>query len=247
MGITLFLTNKNEINCISLNFGKSIMAAEIYPVPTAETLINQDGAIALIIRNWLPPSYATKLHDYLVQGIPWKAEQMQMYGKTFDIPRTMFFVGDSHVKTYSYSRLSFPVESWDGDLNPLYSEIRVLRDRIRSDPNLRHVTGTILEYNSCLLNHYRNGMDKIDAHSDREALGPANAVVTISLGASRQFHFKSKSRDENGNFRTIKTVLNNGDLVLMAGKCQEHWTHLIPREPAITQSRISLTYRLIKS
>lgn len=219
--------------------------ATIPKEPTAETIINQDGAIVLIIRNWLPPDYAQSLHDRLVTDVPWIAEQMHLFGKTIDIPRTMFFLGDDHINTYSYSRMTFPVQSWNNS-NPLYGEIKMVRDRIINDPNLQHVTGTTLQYDSCLLNHYRTGQDKIDPHSDKEALGPLNAVVTVSLGATRKFIFKYKTKGEDGRFPRVKTVLNNGDLVLMVGRCQELWTHSIPRESTVTQSRISLTYRLIK-
>lgn len=213
---------------------------------TTEVLINQEGAIVIVVRNWLASAYAQSLHDRLVGDAPWIAEKMTLYGKTFDIPRTMFFLGDDHVTTYSYSRLKFPVQKWIGGV-PLYGEIETIRNQIKTDPILQHVAGTPLHYDSCLLNHYRDGTDTIAPHSDKEALGPANAVVTISLGATRKFEFKHKTKGPNGRYPTIKTVLNNGDLVLMVGTCQEHWTHSIPREPSVSASRISLTYRLIST
>lgn len=211
-------------------------------VQEPEILINEDGVVAIILRNWLP--FAQNLHDRLAQQLPWIQGQMNMFGNVIQIPRAMFFLGDDHVKTYTYSRMSFPVQPWNQPGNFLGAEIESIRNKIRTDPILQKLLGIQLQYDSCLLNFYRNGDDKIDFHSDKEALGPMNAVITVSLGASRTFVFKNKVKSSNGRYPTIKTILNNGDLVLMAGRCQELWTHGIPREEA-GGSRISLTYRLI--
>lgn len=94
-------------------------------------------------------------------------------------------------------------------------------------------------FDTCLLNWYRTGADKIGMHSDHEALGVLNAVVTVSLT------FIHKTKGPNGRYATIKVPLNNTDLVLMAGCCQELWTHGINKEDT-DESRISLTYRLIQ-
>jgi len=217
------------------------MTLNILPMKQTEYLINDNGAIALIVRNWI----RTDLHARLSEQIPWIQGQMNMFNKVIDIPRAMFFLGDEHVKVYKYSRLSFDIQSWSNAI-PLYEEIRQIRDTIKVDELLQQVTGKQLHFDSCLLNFYRNGNDKIDYHSDREALGPANAVVTISLGASRLFVFKNKVKAPNGFYPTIKTILNDGDLMLMAGTCQELWTHGVPRGET-KESRISLTYRLINN
>jgi alkylated DNA repair dioxygenase AlkB len=211
-----------------------------------EVLINHDGALAVVIRNWLgPSSMGQDLHNRLLTELPWIQAQMNMYGKIIDIPRAMFFLGDPHIKTYSYSRLTFPVQSWTQS-TPLYAEIEAIRTRIQSDPQIIQLAGQPLHFDSSLLNLYRNGDDKIDPHSDKEALGILNAVVTVSLAGSREFVFKSKTKGPDGRYPTIKTTLNNCDLVLMLGRCQELYTHSIPR--SVTQeSRISLTFRLIQS
>ena len=210
-----------------------------------EYIINEDEVIVAIIRNWIKPKHAINLHDRLCEKIDWIQGQMNMYGKVIDIPRAMFFLGDDNIKTYTYSNLSFPVKSWHNS-RKIYSDIEQIRNQIREDATLQKISGATLKYDSCSLNYYRNGSDTIAAHSDKEALGPMNAVVTISLGGSRTFVLKSKTKGPNGRYPKIETVLDNGDLVLMAGKCQELWTHSIPREDTY-ESRISLTYRLLKT
>lgn len=211
-----------------------------------QVLINHDGALAVVIRNWLgAPAIGRSLHDRLLAELPWIQAQMNMYGKIIDIPRAMFFLGDPHIKTYSYSRLTFPVQSWIQS-TPLHAEIETIRTRVQSDPQIIQLAGQPLRFDNCLLNLYRNGNDKIDPHSDKEALGILNAVVTISLNGSREFILKSKTKGPNGRYPTIKTVLNNCDLVLMLGRCQELYTHSIPRTDT-EESRISLTFRLIQA
>lgn len=211
---------------------------------TVDTIINSDGAIAVILRNWVPEDYAFNLHTRLMAEVPWIYGQMNLYGKTVNIPRGMFFLGDPDVIIYRYSRLSYPVIPWNTG-NNLYAEIEHIRNAISEDPNIQYMTGNVLHYNSCLLNQYISGADTITYHSDKEALGPSNAVVAISLGATRMFVFKSINKGPDGKFTTIKTYVNNGDLLLMAGTCQQLWTHGLPSDPSLGGSRISLTYRLI--
>ena len=205
-----------------------------------ETIIDGDGAIVVIIRNWL---HTNGLHERL-KTLPWIFGKQNMYGKIIDIPRGMFFLGDDNVKVYKYSRLTFPVQPWNST-NPLYQEIEAIRTKISNDPDLLKILGISLQFNVCLLNLYRTGADKIDPHSDKEALGPLNAVVTVSTGGSRSFVLKSKTKGINGRYPKVERILNDGDLVLMAGTCQELWTHNIPISTN-QESRISLTYRLIR-
>jgi len=43
-----------------------------------------------------------------------------------------------------------------------------------------------LEFNSCLLNHYRDGKDKLGWHADNQELyGPTATIASVSLGAGR--------------------------------------------------------------
>ncbi len=62
---------------------------------------------------------------------------------------------------------------------------------------------------------YANGQDSIAFHSDDEYwLGDQSCIVSLSLGAKRDFHMKNKSNENlKQNF-----VLNSGDLIVMRGK-----------------------------
>lgn len=96
-----------------------------------------------------------------------------------------------------------------------------------------------LKLNSCLINYYPDGTSNIGHHSDGKGykMGSNNAVVTISLGGSRTFQFKSKSSDFS-----IDTILDNGDMVMMYGSCQQLYTHSILKEKTDIP-RVSLTFR----
>lgn len=197
-----------------------------------ETIIKKDGAVAIVYREWLSESKATKLQNHIINRIgdpesdasrKWIQDVTPMYV----VPRLQYFCGDDDVKQYTYGRPKrvYKVDSW-------MTKIRHVRDRIQSE------TGNT--FDSCLLNYYVDGKHSIGAHSDKEALGPDNMVVTVSLGVTRKFVMRSIADKER-----IVVMLNHGDMMIMSGRCQELWTHEIPKQLNITESRISLTFRCI--
>src|SRR5690554_2235666 len=60
-----------------------------------EYVINSDGALAVVLRNWL--SNANDLCEQLIEEITWIQGQMNIFGKIINIPRSMFFLGDDNV------------------------------------------------------------------------------------------------------------------------------------------------------
>jgi alkylated DNA repair dioxygenase AlkB len=96
-------------------------------------------------------------------------------------------------------------------------------------------------FNSLLLNLYRDGRDSIGFHTDAEPeLGLKPVVASVSLGAVRQFILKHKKTGEKLDFR-----LAHGSLLVMAGSCQHHWLHGVPKTDAVVGERINLTFREI--
>lgn len=197
---------------------------------TPEYLINDGESMVYVVRGWADAKECTALCEKLRTELKWRHEPIKLFGKTFMQPRQVYACGDDELvrigKTYDYSTVHIPIVPW-------IPEVQAYRDRISKELGL--------PFDSCLLNEYLDGTQSIQHHSDREALGVCNSVVTISLGGSRDFHLKSKSKP----FRTIKTTLHNGDVVVMLYKTQEQWTHSIPKR-AKAEYRISLTYRQIK-
>lgn len=99
--------------------------------------------------------------------------------------------------------------------------------------------------NSCNANYYDNGTQMVGWHSDNEplfnALHQDVLIVSLSLGASRTFEFRSKDDPE----LTYQISLEDGDLCTMEGFCQKHYLHRVPRELSVQAPRINLTWRWI--
>jgi len=98
-----------------------------------------------------------------------------------------------------------------------------------------------LNFNSVLVNLYRNEKDSNGWHSDDEKeLGTKPIIASLSFGATRRFQLKHK------NLPLKHTLtLENGDLVIMRGLLQSNWKHQIPKENYVCGPRINLTFRLI--
>ena len=196
-----------------------------------KVLINEKGALAFVVRNWLPDKESQPLLEQLASTVPFAQAELQMYGKPVLTPRQMYGMGDKlpssdmgdDARIHTYSNTDFR-------LNPWIPEVEAIRNRIVKESGCH--------LNSCLMNEYKDGSQYIAYHSDREAMGFNNIVVTVSLGGSRDFYFKSKFDDRP----TIQTVLYNGDCCVMFGDCQKLFTHSIPKR-AHGEYRIALTFR----
>ena len=98
---------------------------------------------------------------------------------------------------------------------------------------------------SCNLNLYEDGSQAVGWHADDELLFRAvdedAAIVSLSLGASRAFQVKIK-----GASTSRQLTLKSGDILVMLGKTQKHYSHRVPSDISVTQPRINLTWRWIR-
>ena len=96
------------------------------------------------------------------------------------------------------------------------------------------------EFNGILVNKYMDGSDYISAHSDDEtSLDTTIGVISISYGAERIFRIRNKND---------KTIICNEPtthcgMLHMGGTFQKWYTHEIPVQKKIKESRISFTFR----
>lgn len=199
-----------------------------------ELLLNEGGASSFVIRQWMKPSEANDLFAVLEREVKWEVRDISLWGNKYPTPRCTAAFGDPDTTSYNYSQVSFPIHPWRPD-------VKAVRDRIWYESHLY--------FDSCLLNYYRSGKDCVGYHSDREALGERNAVVTVSLGGTRRFYFQPKESKESQDPQqphkpriSIKTALHSGDCTVMLDKCQELFKHTVPRQKE-AQPRISLTFR----
>jgi alkylated DNA repair dioxygenase AlkB len=204
---------------------KRILILEMTTPSPYETLIDVDGAFVLVIRGWLGKEQADKvLND--VSAVTVNQYPITMYGKVVNQPRLNYACGDvTDGKSHRYSGGTIPMNEW-------IPSLKEVRDRIAKESELQP--------DSCLVNGYRNGMDYIGFHSDKETNDQHSTVYTVSLGATRKFVFQRKSDGYE-----IEIYLHHTDLVLMTGNTQKLWKHGIPKQKEITEPRYSLTFRVL--
>lgn len=112
-------------------------------------------------------------------------------------------------------------------------------------PEVLELTGPLserygVEFDSCLVNLYRDGSDAVAWHADtvRKVLRDP-LVATVSLGARRSFLL----RPAGGGAVTRRYAPGEGDLIVMGGACQHEWHHTVPRERSASGARMSITLR----
>lgn len=163
----------------------------------------------------------------LVAEVPWRAEDVVMWGRRIPQPRLTAWYGDPGAH-YAYSGLKLDPLPW----TPLLADIKS-----------RVETAAGAMFNSVLLNYYRDEHDSIGFHSDDEPeLGNEPVIASLSLGAERTFIFKHKRVKQQ---RPVHILLAPGSLLLMRGETQHCWRHGIPKECGPCGPRINLTFRRI--
>jgi alkylated DNA repair dioxygenase AlkB len=101
-------------------------------------------------------------------------------------------------------------------------------------------------FNSLLLNHYRDGSDKLDWHADDEPeLDPDQPIASLSLGSARSFRLKPRQPSADAG-SPLSFELGEGDLLVMDPPTQQHWLHQVPQRRRVARERINLTFRVIR-
>ncbi len=166
------------------------------------------------------------LFNSLCDSIEWKQEEIKIFGKWVKQPRLSAWYGELN-KEYSYSGITLKAKPWNQPLLAIKNKIQLAIN---------------YEFNSCLLNFYRNGQDSMGWHRDNEKeLGRRPVICSVSLGTSRIFrmqHIKEKKSK-------VSIDLPSGSCLLMRGDAQQFWKHAIPKQPKCSKARINLTFRKI--
>lgn len=167
------------------------------------------------------------LFNRLLRETMWRQEKITLFGNTHKVPRLSCWMADAGLD-YCYSNMTMQPVAW----SPL---LRAVNSRIRE--------ATGYDFNSVLINYYRDGRDSNGWHSDDEPeLGKQPIIASVSLGSARDFMLRYKP-DHKIKFRL---ALQSGSLLLMSGNTQRCWQHSIPKR-AHADARINLTFRNIKS
>ena len=97
------------------------------------------------------------------------------------------------------------------------------------------------EFNSALINIYKDGQSFMPAHSDNEDdIEDDSVIITISFGESRSMEFSDRGTGELHNIK-----LSHGDVTVMTKVSQRYYKHSIPVDTC-EGTRISVTIRNIK-
>lgn len=199
---------------------------ELKPRAFEKYLFN-DGEV-WYMPNFMPIEKATFYYKALLENINWRQEEIKMYGKTFPVPRKTAWYGYEGFN-YKYSGILCNPEPWTKELLGIK---KVIESFLKEE-----------NFNSVLLNLYRDGNDKVSWHADDEkGLGINPTIASVSLGSTRRFDLKHKEDPD----QKLQLELPSGSLVIMKGALQHHWLHQIPVQKKIKQPRINLTYRIIK-
>jgi alkylated DNA repair dioxygenase AlkB len=172
------------------------------------------GAWVDLLPGWLAGAGA--LFDDLVQQVPWRAEERQMYDRVVDVPRLLSFYGED---------------------DPLpHPELVTARESLNAHygPELGEPFATA---GLCL---YRDGRDSVAWHGDTIGRGKSEdtMVAIVSLGSPRTFMLRPR-----GGGATLRHQLGHGDLIVMGGSCQRTWEHAIPKTTRPVGPRISVQFR----
>jgi alkylated DNA repair dioxygenase AlkB len=163
-----------------------------------------------LARGWLPGH--GELFDLLRAEAPWQQRERRMYDRQVLEPRL--------VAAWSGDGL--------GDLPARLAEVRAaVSERYRVD------------FDSVLVNLYRDGRDGVAWHGDtvRKRL-PSAVVVTVGLGERRRFLL----RPGDIGPAALELTTGQGDLVVMGGRTQHDWQHTVPKA-ARAGARMSVTMR----
>jgi alkylated DNA repair dioxygenase AlkB len=185
-----------------------------------------DGEL-IIYQNFFEESESEQLFNELISNINWRQDKIKMFGKEFDQPRLTAWHGDEG-KSYKYSGIIMHSESW-------IPALLLIKERIEKVIELN--------FNSVLVNLYRNGKDYVSWHSDDEPeLGKNPTIASVSLGETRRFQLRHKS---NKNLAPVEIASNHGSLLIMKGSTQHFWKHQVPKTSKLLKARINLTFRVI--
>ncbi|GAM20241.1 hypothetical protein SAMD00019534_034160, partial [Acytostelium subglobosum LB1] len=194
-----------------------------HPLPIPEVINLRDNSGVL---HWCPGFLTSRmagvLQRHLTQVLKLEQREMKMYDRVVPLPRLMAWMShEDAVSMYSEEKSQ---TVWTPPM-------LILKNALETMLNV--------EFEYVLINYYRDGKDHISFHSDKEARHEMTRVIaSLSLGATRRFILKHIESKE-----TMEYSLHAGDLIVMAGETQNHWMHMVPKEPRVITPRINLTFR----
>ncbi|MEN2415244.1 alpha-ketoglutarate-dependent dioxygenase AlkB family protein [Flavobacterium mesophilum] len=184
----------------------------IYDLPDCELIL---------IDNFFTKKESDRFYERLLHQTKWREYEMEMYDKTVTAPRMISWYED---KDNPGADQKGP--DWTYDL-------LTIRGRVEKE--------TQVDFNSLLLNLYRDGNDSVAWHSDKEHnTGPNPIIASVTFGETRMFKLRHKFRKD---IDQVEIPLHHGSFLLMAGTTNSFWQHHVPKTARDVLPRINLTFR----
>ncbi|OUR95604.1 alpha-ketoglutarate-dependent dioxygenase AlkB [Flavobacteriales bacterium 34_180_T64] len=185
------------------------------------------NAEVIYVPNFFALKTASNYFKIFKERVAWQQDDIKIFGKTYKQPRLTALYSINN-QSYSYSGITmFP--------NAFTPELIQIKETV--EKTCSH------EFNSVLLNYYRNGNDSNGWHADNEKeLGTHPVIASISFGEPRYFHFKHRELSTKKH----KLLLEHGSLLIMKGEMQQFWLHQIAKTKQQIGGRINLTFRNLK-
>ncbi|MEO6522824.1 MAG: alpha-ketoglutarate-dependent dioxygenase AlkB [Mucilaginibacter sp.] len=171
-------------------------------------------------------SESNRLLQKFIAETPWKQTSIKIYDKEVLSPRLTAWYGDVAPGSYLTEKIT--------DANPWTNELLMIKAKVEP------LAG--MQFNSVLLNYYRDGNDSVAWHSDKGAVADKKMVVaSVSFGQVRGFDIRNKQN----HAEKYSVKLESGSFLLMKAGLQEYWEHRIAKSTRAMQPRVNLTFRLI--
>jgi alkylated DNA repair dioxygenase AlkB len=143
-----------------------------------QELLPHDGS-ALYRPGFFNSADSDRMFRSILDETPWEARNIILFGKEVPQPRLACWYGDL---AYSYSGITL-------DPRPMTPTLLEIKQRCEEEAST--------QFNSVLLNLYRDGQDSMGLHADDEPeLGSEPVIASVSFGAERNFRLRHRETKE---------------------------------------------------
>lgn len=196
------------------------------------------GDVRLFPSPWTPLE-ANRLMKDILSEVELETKRVRIHNKWFDTPRLQAAYADPGVGSYRFSGAEVvPREAWPPSL---LSAKKAVEDLLAAHYSTHFPDMEGATPNYVLCNLYRDGTDHIGWHADDEGDLVKPLIVSVSLGATRDFVLR-----RNGCKDSITTPLTSGSILVMAGDTQKNYKHSVPRRARVDLPRLNLTFRFMR-
>lgn len=188
---------------------------------SGKTVFELPDTELILIDNFFTKEESDHYYEKLLHQTKWRGYEMEIFDKTVTAPRMIAWYED---KDNPGADQTGPDWTY---------ELLTIRSRVEKE--------TQLDFNSLLLNLYRNGSDSVAWHSDKEHNSGKNPVIaSVTFGETRMFRLRHKFRKD---IAQVEIPLHHGSFLLMSGTTNSFWQHQVPKTAKKVLPRINLTFR----